>query len=127
MPFLSTDIRDLAAKVALAVVAAIDASDDPSGDVAADIRDIHIFLQQQGTHNEWDNGEVVQYPLCSVHCDQSWGGTDAAEAAVRERLPSRLYILSNTPHQAWGKIAEEQGYAPVDFALGVSLAVEQLL
>ncbi len=120
MTHYGTDIRELAKETAEAVIAAAKQGHDSA-------YDIHIFLQQDGRHQEWENGTVANIPMYGVHCDRSYGGTEEAEEAVRENLPNALVILENNAEEAWSEIARENGYSPVDFALGVSLAVEEMI
>lgn len=54
-------------------------------------------------------------PAYTVHCDQSYGGSDAAEAAVREELPNAVLVL-DYDEDAYEDVAEALEAAMKDAA-----------
>jgi hypothetical protein len=50
------------------------------------VEGIHVFLQDYPLGPQWGRGYTV-------HCDQSYGGTDEREEAVREQLPNAVIRL----------------------------------
>lgn len=55
-------------------------------DDRAGVYGIHVFLQPYDLGNQWGKGYTV-------HCDQSYGGTDEREQAVRDELPNAIVML----------------------------------
>jgi len=114
-------IQELAQDTAKAVIEAFSATGDE------DVYTIHIFLQEGAGDTRWDNGCPYRVSYYGVHCDRSYGGSEVAEEAVRERLPNALCELENDAEDAWGDYAREMGYSPCDFSLGVAIAVEEMV
>jgi len=130
MAYRGTKIEEVAKEVAQIVIEAAEATGN-------DAYDIHIFLQNDMDHQEWESGHAISIPMYGIYCDHSYGGSKEAEAAVRERLPNALIIFANDKgewlteeeacEQAWGEIARKNGYHLIDFALGVSLVTEEIV
>jgi hypothetical protein len=126
MSYRGAKITDFAKEVAQTVV---DLGNE-------DAYDIHLFLQQDGRHQEWTSGHVDEIPMYGVHCDRSYGGTEEAEEAVRAVLPNALVIFVDDEgsaigeqealEDAYGKRAEADGY-DLDFACAVGYEIENLV
>lgn len=69
---------------------------------------IWVFLQPYDLGPQWG-------PAYTVHCDQSYGGSDAAEAAVREELPNAVLVL-DYDEDAYEDVAEALEAAMKDAA-----------
>lgn len=101
-----------------------------------DAYDIHIFLQNDGHHQEWVDGCIEEIPMYGVHCDTSYGGDEATEETVRATLPNALIIFVDDDGEAidemtalemaYGKRAQADGY-DLDFCTAVGYEIEALV